>query len=83
MTSQERFAVNYQVEHLESCADTEQAIQLTAIIASAKLRKIVSQRCPYKALKIINLPKDMSKEITHRYGKNAFKLHRLPTPRPG
>lgn len=25
----------------------------------------------------------MSKEITHRYGKNAFKLHRLPTPRRG
>ncbi len=25
----------------------------------------------------------MSKEITHRYGKNSFKLHRLPTPRPG
>ena len=25
----------------------------------------------------------MSKEITHRYGKNSFKLHRMPTPRPG
>jgi ATP-binding cassette subfamily E protein 1 len=25
----------------------------------------------------------MDKLTTHRYGKNAFKLHRLPTPRPG
>jgi len=32
---------------------------------------------------IINLPKDLEKETTHRYGPNAFKLHRLPTPRPG
>ena len=27
---------------------------------------------------------DSAGEIdTHRFGKNAFKLHRLPTPRPG
>lgn len=32
---------------------------------------------------IINLPKDLEKETTHRYGPNAFKLHRLPVPRPG
>ncbi len=25
----------------------------------------------------------MDKSTTHRYGKNAFKLHKLPTPRPG
>jgi len=25
----------------------------------------------------------MDKLTTHRYGKNAFKLHRLPVPRPG
>ena len=29
------------------------------------------------------MPKDMTKEIIHRYGKNSFKLHRLPTPRAG
>jgi len=31
----------------------------------------------------INLPTDMEKEVTHRYSANSFKLHRLPTPRPG
>lgn len=25
----------------------------------------------------------MESQTTHRYGNNAFKLHRLPTPRPG
>lgn len=39
--------------------------------------------CPMKAIQIINLPKCLDKETTHRYGQNGFKLHRLPTPRPG
>ena len=32
---------------------------------------------------IINLPKNLEKETTHRYSANSFKLHRLPVPRPG
>lgn len=41
------------------------------------------KKCPFKAITIINVPKNFEKLCTHRYGKNAFKLHRLPTPRPG
>lgn len=41
------------------------------------------KKCPFKAIKIINVPKNLERLCTHRYGKNAFKLHRLPTPRPG
>jgi ATP-binding cassette subfamily E protein 1 len=41
------------------------------------------KRCPFEAIKIINLPKGLNQEVTHRYGANTFKLHRLPTPRPG
>ena len=41
------------------------------------------QKCPFDAIMIINLPKNLEKETTHRYGPNAFKLHRLPVPRPG
>lgn len=36
-----------------------------------------------EALQIINLPKNLEKDTTHRYGANQFKLHRLPTPRAG
>ena len=41
------------------------------------------KRCPFEAIKIINLPQGLTKEVTHRYGPNSFKLHRLPQPRPG
>lgn len=44
---------------------------------------ICVKKCPFTAIRIINLPKDLEKETTHRYGANSFKLHRLPTPRPG
>jgi len=41
------------------------------------------KRCPFEAIKIINLPKGLTNEVTHRYGPNSFKLHRLPQPRAG
>jgi ATP-binding cassette subfamily E protein 1 len=44
---------------------------------------ICIKKCPFEAINIINLPKDLEKNTTHRYGPNAFKLHRLPMPRPG
>jgi ATP-binding cassette subfamily E protein 1 len=40
-------------------------------------------RCPFDAIQIINLPTNLESQVTHRYTANAFKLHRLPTPRPG
>jgi len=44
---------------------------------------ICVKKCPFDAINIINLPKDLSSMTTHRYGPNTFKLHRLPTPRAG
>ncbi|KAM7268195.1 hypothetical protein ACFE04_010361 [Oxalis oulophora] len=44
---------------------------------------ICVKKCPFEAIQIINLPKDLNKDTTHRYGPNTFKLHRLPVPRPG
>ena len=44
---------------------------------------ICVKKCPFEAINIINLPKNLEKETTHRYGPNSFKLHRLPTPRAG
>lgn len=41
------------------------------------------QKCPFEAITIINLPSNLEKDTTHRYSANSFKLHRLPTPRPG
>lgn len=44
---------------------------------------ICVKKCPFEAIQIINLPKDLDKDTTHRYGPNTFKLHRMPVPRPG
>lgn len=44
---------------------------------------ICVKKCPFKAIQIINLPKNLESATTHRYGSNSFKLHRLPVPRPG
>lgn len=38
---------------------------------------MVCQKCPFEAIQIINLPKDLDKDTTHRYGPNTFKLHRF------
>ncbi|KAL6945369.1 Fe-S cluster-binding ribosome biosynthesis protein [Hanseniaspora vineae] len=44
---------------------------------------ICVKKCPMDAITIINLPTNLENEVTHRYSANSFKLHRLPTPRPG
>ncbi|QSL66314.1 hypothetical protein MERGE_000692 [Pneumocystis wakefieldiae] len=44
---------------------------------------ICVKRCPFGAIHIINLPTNLESKVTHRFSGNSFKLHRLPTPRPG
>lgn len=44
---------------------------------------ICVKKCPFDAIMIINLPTNLDSQVTHRYSANSFKLHRLPTPRPG
>lgn len=44
---------------------------------------ICIKKCPFKAIAIVNLPDELEKDCSHRFGKNAFKLYRLPTPSPG
>jgi ATP-binding cassette, sub-family E, member 1 len=44
---------------------------------------ICVKKCPFDAIKIINLPHELENQITHRYGQNQFKLHRLPVPKKG
>lgn len=44
---------------------------------------ICVHKCPFEAIKIIGLPQELEGENVHQYGKNAFRLYRLPTPRKG
>ncbi|MEA3430017.1 MAG: ribosome biogenesis/translation initiation ATPase RLI [Nanoarchaeota archaeon] len=41
---------------------------------------ICPRKCPFGALKIINLPEALDKEPIHRYGRNGFHLYSLPIP---
>eukprot|EP01052_Picozoa_sp_SAG31_P027428 SAG31_NODE_2568_length_5463_cov_3.107196_1_plen_710_part_00 len=42
-----------------------------------------ASKCPDNAVTIVKLPTNLDQDTTHRYGRNAFKLHGIPMPRPG
>jgi len=44
---------------------------------------ICVKKCPFEALHVVNLPDELEKECTHRFGSNTFKLFRLPVPSQG
>ena len=39
--------------------------------------------CPFDAIKIVNVPKGLVRDIVHRYGENSFRLHKLPVIKKG
>jgi ATP-binding cassette subfamily E protein 1 len=44
---------------------------------------ICVKKCPFKAIQIVNLPDELEKDCSHRFGENSFKLYRLPMPSAG
>jgi ATP-binding cassette subfamily E protein 1 len=44
---------------------------------------ICVKKCPFNAISIVNLPQELETECSHRFGKNMFKIYRLPLPQPG
>jgi len=44
---------------------------------------ICVHKCPFDAIKIIGLPKELEGELVHQFGKNGFRLYRLPVPKKG
>ena len=43
----------------------------------------IAKRAPGPGLSVVKLPTNLTTNITHSYGQNAFKLHGLPSPQPG
>ena len=41
------------------------------------------RKCPFDAIRIIGLPEALKEDLVHQYGKNAFRLFRLPVPKQG
>lgn len=44
---------------------------------------ICTKKCPFNAVSIVNLPDELEKDCSHRFGPNTFKFFRLPTPSTG
>ena len=39
--------------------------------------------CPFDAITIVNLASELATEKIHEYGKNSFRLYKIPTPKKG
>jgi ATP-binding cassette, sub-family E, member 1 len=44
---------------------------------------ICVNKCPFDAIRIIGLPEELGADLVHQYGKNGFRLFKLPVPRLG
>ena len=44
---------------------------------------ICIKKCPFDAIVIVNLARELSEEKVHQYGINSFRFYRLPTPKKG
>jgi len=44
---------------------------------------ICINKCPYEAIKIIGLAEELKEALVHQFGKNGFRLYRLPLPKKG
>jgi len=44
---------------------------------------ICVHKCPFEAIKIIGLAEALDTDLVHQFGKNGFRLFRLPIPREG
>lgn len=41
---------------------------------------ICVDKCPFDAIKIINLAEELDTDLIHQFGENSFRLYRLPVP---
>ena len=44
---------------------------------------ICVNKCPFEAIKIIGLAEELKEDLVHQFGKNGFRLYRLPIPKKG
>jgi ATP-binding cassette, sub-family E, member 1 len=44
---------------------------------------ICIKKCPFDAIVIVNLAKELSEDKIHQYGINSFRFYRLPAPKKG
>ena len=66
----------------KTCIEVEgKLVRISEDLCAACLTR--AKHCPGGAVSIVKLPTNLSTDVTHRYGENAFALYGLPSPRPG
>lgn len=41
------------------------------------------RKCPFGAIKMVNLPSQLQNNLVYSYGENMFRLYKLPSPKQG
>jgi len=44
---------------------------------------ICVHKCPFEAIKIIGLAQELKTDLVHQFGRNGFRMFRLPVPKKG
>jgi ATP-binding cassette subfamily E protein 1 len=70
-------------ESEEPYAGTDDQVWISEEICLGESCGICVEKCPFDAIRIINLPQELDDDPIHRYGENAFALYGLPAPQEG
>lgn len=65
----------------ETIVKTEDGIKISEELCAGC--GICVDKCPFDAIKIINLPEELKEDKIHQFGENSFRLYRLPVPQKG
>ncbi len=63
----------------ETIVKTEDGIKISEELCEGC--GICVDKCPFDAIKIINLPEELDTDLIHQFGENSFRLYRLPLPK--
>jgi len=70
-------------EEGEPYRGTEDQVWISEEICLGESCGICVDKCPFDAIRILNLPQELDEEPVHRYGENSFALYGLPAPQEG
>ncbi len=62
----------------ETIVKTEDGVRISEELCAGC--GICTDKCPFKAIKIINLAEELDTDLIHQFGENSFRLYRLPVP---
>ncbi len=65
----------------ETIVKTEDAVKISEELCEGC--GICVDKCPFDAIKMINLPEELDSDMIHQFGENSFRLYRLPLPEKG